>query len=461
MKHLLGDRAFYKRLIAVSLPIVVQQLITSSVQLVDNIMIGSLGELAIGSVSAVNQLYFIVILVVFGTLGGAGVFTAQYFGSKNIERLKETYRFKLIASLLIMVLAFVVLSLFGRNLIGLFTENPVTLSGGMDYLRIVRWSMIPWALSVSISFTFREIGITKPLLRISILTIVTNTVLNYLLIFGHLGLPAMGIEGAAIATLIARLLESLLFMVLAQKEGQLFNTKLKHLFKIEPAVLKAIILMALPLMLNEVMWSTGQTVFIEAYSTRGDNAFAAANITSAISQLVFVIFGGMATGIAVMVGNTLGENKLAEAKDNSMKLIFFSMFIAFLMGIILFVLSYFIINIYDVMDETKRLAAFNIRVNALIIPVLAFNVAMYFTLRAGGDTRSTFLMDSGYMWLIQVPTVFLLSRLTALPMNILFLIVQLLEIPKMGFAYSRYRKERWLRNLAVTNQTTLAAPIDS
>jgi putative MATE family efflux protein len=438
----------YRRLIAVALPIVVQQLITSSVQLVDNIMVGSLGEQAIDSVAVVNQLYFIIILLTFGVLGGAGVYTAQYFGSKDFDKLQQTFRFKVISALIIVFLSFIILTFFGSFFISLFTDNPDIVSGGMSYLRIVRFSMIPWALSVSISFTFREIGITKPLLRISLITIVTNTFLNYLLIFGSFGFPKLGVEGAAIATLISRTLEAGLFVLLAMKQGKVFNTNIKDIFKINPVVLKAIIIMAIPLMLNEILWSTGQTVFIQAYSTRGDNAYAAANITAAVSQLVFVIFGGISTAIAVMVGNTLGENKLSLAKDNSKKLIFTSVAVAFLMGVILFILSYFVIDIYNVLEETKKYAAFNIRVTALLIPVVAFNIAMYFTLRAGGDTRSTFIMDSGYMWVIQVPTIFILSRFTEAPITMLFLVVQLLEIPKMGFAYSRYKKGHWIRNLA-------------
>ncbi|HPJ23997.1 MAG TPA: MATE family efflux transporter, partial [Bacillota bacterium] len=168
MKHLIGDKSFYKRLIAIAVPIVVQQLITSSVQLVDNVMVGSLGELAIDSVSAVNQLYFIVILVTFGTLGGAGVFTAQYFGSKDYGRLKETYRFKVLAALTIVTLSFFILTFFGGALFSLFTDNPTIIAGAEGYFKIVRWSMFPWAVSVSISFTFRETGITKPLLFISL-----------------------------------------------------------------------------------------------------------------------------------------------------------------------------------------------------------------------------------------------------------------------------------------------------
>lgn len=452
MRSFIGDRHFYKRLFAISLPIVLQQLLTSSLQLIDNLMVGDLGELAIGSVSVVNQLYFVIILITFGALGGAGIFTAQYFGSKEEEKLKQTFRFKLIVALLLVILSIVVFSVLGEYLIGFFTENQVTIAGGMDYLNIVKWSMLPWAFSIAISTTFREIGTTKPLLWITLGAIITNTVLNYLLIFGNFGFPNLGIEGAAYATLASRFVEFLLMFVLLIRKGKIFNTKIKDVFKIDALILKAIIIMALPLLLNEFFWSMGQTMFLQSYSTRGDSALAAMNITNAISQLVFVTFGGIGTGIAVMVGNTLGMNQLEVAKDNAKKVIAFAVAFAFVTGMMLFILSFFILDLYDITETTKRIAANNIRINAIFIPVYSFNVSMYFTLRAGGDTRSTMMMDSGYMWVVQVPLIFILARVTNLNVIMLFLIVQLLELPKSVFALSRYKKENWVRNLAIENQ---------
>ena len=451
MKHLIGTRNFYKTLIAVAAPLVLQQLITTSVQLVDNVMVGRLGEQAIGSVSVVNQLYFVVILITFGAMGGAGVFSAQYFGSKDFDKLRQTFRFKIIIGFMVALLSFVLFTFFGEGLISIFTSNPTTIQGGLDYLNIIKWSAFPWILSVAISNTFRETGTTKPLLYISIVAIVTNTLLNLVLIFGLFGFPALGIVGAAIATLIARIIEFSLMLILLQRKGQIFNSKVFEIFKIDKKILAGIVIMAIPLTLNEALWSSGQTVFLHAYSTRGDSALAALNITGAISQLVFVTFGGIATAVAVMVGNTLGKGDLQEAKDNSKKLIAFSVFIAVIAGIVLFVLSFFILNIYDVNEVTKQTAAFNIRVNALFIPVYSFNVALYFTLRAGGDTKSTMMIDAGYMWVIPVPIALILAYYTNLPVTLMFLLVQSLDIPKMAFALARYKKEHWVKNLAKEN----------
>jgi putative MATE family efflux protein len=452
LKQFIGNKAFYKTLITVALPLVLQQLITTSVQLVDNVMVGKLGEQAIASVSVVNQLYFIVILVTFGAMGGAGIFSAQYFGSKDYEKLKQTFRFKLIIGFLVALLSFILFSLFGQTLISLFTNNQITIKGGIDYLNIVKWSAFFWIISVAISNTFRETGITKPLLWISIVAIITNTLLNFVLIFGLFGFPALGIIGAAIATLIARFIEFLLTVVLLYKKGTIFNTKIFKVFKIEKKLLTSVIIMAIPLTLNEALWSSGQTMFLHAYSTRGDHALAAMNITGAISQLVFVTFGGIATAVAVMVGNTLGKNELEQAKDNAKKLIAFSVFIAIFAGLVLFILSFFILNIYDVEIATKDIAAFNIRVNALFIPIYSFNVALFFILRAGGDTKSTFLMDALYMWVLPVPVAIILAYLTNLPVTLMFLIIQSLEIPKMVFGLSRYKKGYWIKNLAIDEE---------
>jgi putative MATE family efflux protein len=411
-------------------------------------MVGKLGEEAIGAVSVVNQLYFVVILITFGALGGAGIFTAQYFGSKDYDKLKQTFRFKLLIGFMIAILSFVIFSLFGKSLVMIFTDNPNTISLAMTYLTYAKWSAFPWILSVAIANTFRETGITKPLLIISLVAIFTNTFLNYILIFGNFGFPVLGVEGAAIATTASRFVEFFLMLYLLVSKGQFFKTSLKDVLLIDKKLLSSIIVMALPLLLNELFWSTGQTVFLHAYSRRGDQALAAMNITSAISQLVFVTFGAIATAVAVLVGNTLGKNELDQAKDNAKKLIATAVMVAVAAGFILFILSFFILNIYDVSDATKKIAQFNIRINALFIPVFSFNVTLYFTLRAGGDTKSTFLMDAGYMWILPVPTALLLSYLTALPVTLMFLLVQMLDIPKMVIGLSRYRKEHWVRNLA-------------
>ncbi|MFP4287191.1 MAG: MATE family efflux transporter [Candidatus Izemoplasmataceae bacterium] len=448
IRNYIGDRTFYKRLFTITIPLVVQQLITTLIQLIDNIMVGSLDESAINSVSVVNQLYFVVILIIFGVMGGAGIYTAQYYGSKDFEKLKETFRFKLLVGSMVALLAIILFTIMGRFLFSLFTDTPNTLNDGMSYLSITKFGLIPLALSIAISTTFREIGITKPLLYISVGAVVVNTVLNYGLIFGNFGLPRMEVLGAGIATFIARLVEFILMLVLYLKKGNVFKITFLSLFNIERNVLSNIIKMALPLTLNEAFWSLGQTSFIYAYAQRGDTALAAMHITNAVSQIVFVTFGAIATGVAVLVGNTLGANQLEVAKDNARKLIAFAVMLAIGAGSILFILSFFVLDFYSINESTKSIALFNIRINALFIPFYSFNVALYFILRSGGDTLSTVLMDSGYMWAIAVPIALILAFFTSMPITLMFLMIQSLDIPKAFIATARYKKGRWLRNLA-------------
>jgi putative MATE family efflux protein len=449
MNQIIADKKFYRTIISLAGPLVLQQLLTSAVQLVDNFMVGRLGEEAMSSVAIVNQLYFIFMLVIFGIMGGAGVFAAQYYGAKEYDKLKETFRFKLVTASIFAMIAATILSVFSKPIIGIFSDDTLIIDGAIQYLNIVRFGFLPWAISVAIGSTFRETGVTKPLFFISLITILTNTILNYFLIFGSFGFPRLGIEGAAIATVIARCLELLLTVILLVNKGVIFNTKLKDLFKINGILLKSIIIMTIPLMLNELLWSSGQTIFFYAYSRRGTEALAAMTITSSVSSLVFVFFGGIATAVAVLVGNTLGKNELTLARENAKKLIAFSVMIAIGAGFILFTLSFIIVHIYNVSDAVKHIAQFNIRVQSMLIPIYTFNVCLFFTFRAGGDTKSTFIFDSGFMMLISVPVALLLSFKTNLPVMYMFMIVQLTELPKLTFGLWRYKKGHWIKNLAL------------
>lgn len=444
----IGDKAFYRRLIAVSLPLILQQLVTASIQIVDNVMVGRLGETAIGAVSVVNQLFFVVIITTFGVISGSTIYMAQYYGAKNQSKLNQTYRITLYASLLVALIAFIIFSVTDTFLIQIFTTNPVTIGLAEDYISIIRWGLFGFAISIAISSSLRVVGITKPLLWISVFTIVLNTVLNALLIFGLFGLPELGVIGAAIATAIARFVEAALSLWYMWRRQNIFKWDWTRIFAVEFSLIKAILIIGFPLLLNEIFWSLGQTTFLYAYSTRGDGALAAMNITNSISQITFVLFQALGTASAVFVGNKLGENELVEAQDNAKRLVFAAGVVAVAIGVVLFGLSGLFTDFYSIAELTKSWAIFNIRVNALFVPLYTMNVTLFFIIRSGGDTKSTLLMDSGFMWLVAVPAALSLAFFTALPITWMFLIVQGTEFFKVLFSISRYNKKRWVRNLA-------------
>ncbi len=450
IKQWLGDAAFYQRLFALSVPLVLQQLITASIQIVDNVMVGQLGETAIGAVGVVNQLFFVVIISSFGVMSGSTIYMAQYFGAKNKDKLQQTFHFTILAALAVGVVAFVLFSVADDVLIGIFTQSVETTALAKDYISIIRFGLFAFAVSIAISSSLRVVGITKPILWISIITIVLNTVFNAILIFGLFGVPALGVVGAAIATLIARVIEALLSLWYLMKRQTIFKLDLRKLLQIELSVAKAVVIIGLPLLLNEFFWSMGQTTFLYAYSTRGDSALAAMNVTNTISQITFVMFQAIGTAAAVFVGNKLGENSLEEAELNAKRLIFIATVLAVIVGVIQFGLSFFVLDLYSVSEVTRQSAEFNIRVNSLFVPLYTMNVTIFFIIRSGGDTLSTFLMDSGFMWVVAVPVALALAFFTTLPITIMFLLIQGTEFLKVAFAFNRFFQRRWIKNLANT-----------
>ena len=446
----IGDRAFYQRLMTLSIPLVLQQLITASIQIVDNVMVGQLGETAIGAVGVINQLFFVVIITSFGVMSGSTIYMAQYYGAKNENKLQQSFHFTIVAALAVGLVSYLLFSYADDFLIGVFTQGAETTLLAKQYISIIRFGLFAFAISIAISSSLRVVGITKPILWISVATIILNTVLNAILIFGLFGFPALGVVGAAIATLIARVVEAILSLWYLMSRQSILKLDVLRLFRIEWSLTKAIIVIGLPLLFNEFFWSLGQTTYLYAYSTRGDGALAAMNVTNTISQITFVMFQAIGAAAAVFVGNKLGENSLEEAQLNAQRLIFIATVFAVFVGVVQFAISFFVLDIYTVSESTKLAAQFNIRVNSMFVPLYTMNVTMFFIIRSGGDTISTFLMDSGFMWVIAVPIALSLAFFTTLPITTMFLIIQGTEFLKVGFAYYRFGKKKWVKNLAQT-----------
>ena len=446
-----GDKAFYKKVAIITIPIILQQLLIASVQLIDNVMVGQLGESSINAVTIVNQLNFVVMIVTFGVMGGAGIFTAQYYGAKKQEELKMSFRYKINAALLVSSVAFILFVLFGETMIRWFSSNDVTVEGGLTYLSVMMFGVFPFILSMAISSTFRETGTTTPLLFISLFALILNAFINVILIFGYLGFPALGVLGAAIGTVIARVVEFILLLLLIKIKKSPFAFKLKNLFKIPKSMVKRISKKAFPLTMNEVFWSVGQTIFIFSFSLRGETALAAMNVNNAVSQIVFVTFSGIATAVAVMVGNTLGEHKLEEAETNAYKLIMTSFLSAVVVGALLFVVSPLVVNLYDISETTASWALESIRYNSVLIWLYSVNVAIYMTLRSGGDMKSTILADSVFTWVVMVPVALGLGYFSTMHIPLMFLLIKGTELPKFFYSLTLLKKKRWIQNLTVEN----------
>lgn len=447
IKPHIADKAFYKHAFTVMAPIMFQQLITTLVNLVDNLQVGQLGPQSIAGVGIANQFFFIYMLMLFGIAGGGGLFVAQFWGAKDKDGMKQAYRFMLIAALTVSII-FMVGAFFGaRYIIGFFSSDAGTISEGVNYLKVAVFTYLPVAFSISTAGSFRSIGQAKVAMLPSIIAVFVNTFFNYVFIFGNFGAPRMGVQGAALATIIARLVEFAMLYYAMRKASCPFGTRLTRMFNVKPVLFKTILLKSLPLIANELLWSSGVTMQFKAYSTRGVVALAALNIMNAVNNMFFVVNSGQATSISVILGHELGANRLDDARRDSRRLVLFGIFISYCLLLVHLAAGYFVPMIYNVGEDVRAAARLLISISALMMPIYLTNAGFFFILRAGGDTRSVMTMDSLFTWFIVVPFAMALAKFTDLSLINLFLMSQIPEFLKLTIAFTLFRKERWVKNL--------------
>lgn len=455
-KKFLGDRAFYIRILRLALPMVIQNAITSFVSFLDNIMVGQIGTEQMSGVAIVNQLLFVFNICIFGGVSGAGIFGTQFYGKGDYEGQKYTFRFKLCVSLLISCAAMCLFCFCNTELIYLYLNDnrsvgdiTLALKYGQEYMLIMVASLIPFAVSQTYVNTIRETGQTLVPMLASIAAVLSNLLFDYLLIFGAGPFPQLGVAGAAIATVAARLLECVIVLVWTHTHAEK-NHFIRGAYRsiyIPKKILKDILIKGTPLMMNEMLWASGMAVISQCYAVRGLEVVAAQNISSTISNLFNVVYIQLGSCIAIIVGQLLGAGKIEEAKAADHKMIFFSVGCCAVVAAVMAMVGRFFPSIYNTEDSIKELAKSFITISALVMPLCAFSHCAYFTLRSGGKTVVTFLFDSVYTWAIVIPLAYLLSNHTALTITAVFFIVQFSEIIKATLGFFMVRSGLWLQNI--------------
>lgn len=452
----IGDKAFYKMVLAIAIPIMVQNGITNFVSLLDNIMIGQIGTEPMSGVAIVNQLIFVYNLCLFGGVSGAGIFTAQYFGQKNDEGIRQTVRFKLWIVVIVTLLTAVLFLTAGDQLIQLYLQGEgtaesiaATLHYGHQYLMIMLFGLVPFMLVQVYSSTLRECGQTILPMKAGIVAVFVNLVLNYILIYGKFGAPALGVQGAALATIISRYTEAAIVLIHTHKHKELnpFTKGLYSTLKVPAALSKKIVIKGTPLLLNETLWAAGMAVLSQCYSIRGLNVIAAQNISSTINNVFNIVFIALGDSVAIIVGQLLGAGKMKEARDTDNKLIAFSVFSCTCVAALMFVLAPLFPKLYNTDADVHQLAMYFIMLSAVFMPQNAFLHASYFTLRSGGKTVITFLFDSVFIWCVSVTIAFTLSRFTTLPVVAVFTLVQAGDIIKCVIGFILVKKGVWMQNI--------------
>ncbi len=453
----IGNKAFYKSAFAIAIPIIVQNGITNFVSLLDNIMVGQLGTAQMSGVSVVNQFIFIFTLTLVGATSGAGIFTAQFFGSQDHKSIRYTFRFKLICCLIAGILGMVILLLGGTPLINTFLQGEgaadqiqLTLEYGLDYASVIVWGMLPLAVYFAYSTHLRECGQTTVPMVSGTVAVFVNLIFNYILIFGHFGAPAMGVKGAAIATVISRYVEMLITVIWTHcnsKKHPFIQGAYRSIY-IPLQLLGRISLKGAPLLVNEFLWAFGMTFLNQCYSTRSLDVVSATNISITITNLTNVVTLALGVTIGIIMGQMMGSGKSEEEiRDTNRKLIALSVFMGVVFAIVLAGIAYPFPKLYNAEPRIQLLATQLMLIMAVMKPFDTYMYAGYYTMRSGGKSWITFAYDSGYLWVVTAPIVYCLCQFTNIGILPLYAISLGSNLLKCFAGFYLLRKGDWIQNL--------------
>jgi putative MATE family efflux protein len=448
IKKMFKDKVFISTLLTIGIPVVIQNVISSSLNLLDVIMIGQLGATSISAVGLGNQLFFVFVLLLFGTNSGGAMFVSQFWGKKDLHSIHKTLGVALSISLGGAVFFSILAIIFPAQVLSLFSKDLEVISLGASYMRIVGWSYLLTAVSFSFSISSRSVGDAKLPMIASVASLITNSILNMILIFGLFGFPALGVAGAAIATVIARLVE---FSIII---GKIFTTdhplraKIMDYFDFGKVFALRILKKSFPVILNELFWSIGVSMYVAAYARSGTDSYAAVQIAQTVDRIFFVLAFGIGSSASVMIGNLLGDNQYDEAIKYSRYFNLLAIMCGLTLGVLLILTGPLFVNLYNVSDAVRQNAINIMYVIGIFMTLKICNALQIIgTLRGGGDTTYSLIMEISSVYLIGVPMAFLSTSVWHLPIYLCVALVSLEEVTKAILGFSRLFSNKWAKNI--------------
>ncbi len=447
--ELYQDRTFFTRLFKLAVPIALQNFITSSLNMVSVVMIGQLGDAPVAAVGLANQIFFLLQLVMFGVSSGTAMFTAQLWGKKDVTNIRKVLGVSNALCLLAGLGFLGIAELAPAFAIGVYSRDPLVIELGSDYLRIFGWAFLFLALTYSYSAVLRSIGEVKIPLVVTFTSLGFNTLLSYLLIFGKLGFPALGVTGAAIATLLSRVLECSLLILLTYKTRSPAAARLKELLAIDLHFAGKLIKPVLPVVLNELLWSLGTTMYSVVYARIGTEAITAMNIAATIDNMAFVLFWGISHACAVMVGNQIGAGEEEEAYRSALRSLSLASIGSLLVGCAILLAAGPVLSWYKVSPVVVDHAHKVMVIIAVFLLIRATNTVFFVgVFRSGGDIRYAFFLDAGIVWMVGVPMAFLGAFILHLPVYLVYLMIMADELSKWFLCIRRLFSKKWIHHLA-------------
>jgi putative MATE family efflux protein len=449
VKMMARDGIFLKKAVRIALPVAMQGMLNTIVNLVDTMMIGALGATAIAAVGLANKVFFVFTLLVFGIVSGSGVLAAQYWGNGDIKNIKKVVGLALTLAVAASIAFLVPAVVCPEAVMRIFTASEDAIQVGAGYLTIVALSYPATAVSNTFVAMLRATGRVKAPVVISSCTIFINIFFNYTFIYGNFGAPAMGAAGAALATLMARLAEALSIILVVYLGKAPVAARFKEMFGYSREFLAQFFGTTSPVIANEFIWGLGTTLYSLAYGRMGNDAVAAITIATTIQDIVTVLFQGLSAATAVIMGNEMGAGKLKRAERYAKNFLILQFIVTILGAVFCVAVRWQIIGVYNITPEIAESVSRCIIVFALFMPFKMFNYVMVVgILRSGGDTKMCLLLDCSGVWMIGVPMAFLGGLFFKFPIDIVYAMVMLEEVYKAVFGYWRYRQKKWLRNLA-------------
>ncbi len=445
------DKIFLKRFIQIALPVMISAFISFLVSFLDNIMVGTVSNEAVSGVYAANEVTFLFNLASFGILEAAGIFIEQFNGAKDNKRLKECYMYKILISIVFLIIVIPAVYLFGTKLVHVFCKSDAyyteIMKQGKSYLYIIAISYIPFMIGYIYSTSLREIGKTKYAMISSIIAVFVNTIFNFIFIM----VLKWGVKGAALATIISRIIEMLYLIIISYaKKFEFCYGKISE-FKISSSLFKKITSKGWLLFINEVGYATGVMLQSLAFSQR-DSVLSSISIVTTISNIFMILINGVSVGIGVMVGGDLGASDYKKAKDDSKKLNWLSLWLSIFIGVILISISRYIPYMFSKVDSSQKLLSTKlIIIYSSLLWASNLAVVSYYTLRVGGKTILTFIFDTGTMAFLFVPLSWILAVLTNLDMLYIYLIIRSIDIFKAILGVILMKKGSWVVNLTLDN----------
>jgi putative MATE family efflux protein len=448
IREIFGDKVFYRTFFRLAVPVTLQYFLASSLNLIDNIMVGQLGAVELAAVGLANQVYFLLLLFLLGISGGASIFASQFWGKKDVKNIRRVLGFSTLVGASTAFIFCVICATNAKAILGIFSDDPRVIKLGAQFLAITSFTYVMTAVTACYAAVLRSTGEVKLPMRVNIIAILINTALNFCLIFGMFGFPRLGVAGSAIATLIARIVEIAILLTVSYRHKYVVAAKFSEMFDIPADLAKRFISTTGTVVLKDVVWALGMIIYMVVYAKMGTEVVAALNINATVRQLTFVLFNGIASACMVMVGNEIGAGNESTAFLYAKRFLSITFLVAVMVGVFTIAGSGLILAPYKVSAMVRRETLKILFVYALYLPAIVFNmVAIVGVLRSGGDTIFCLIMDLVAVYAIGLPLIYFGQSVWKLPVEIVYTLVTLQEIFKLVLCLMRFLSKRWINNL--------------